>query len=112
MRHTSIQQHVTELSVLLFVIGCVALSYAGTPNTPPKGPGSPEARRATFEVRHELTVTVPQGAQRVRIWFAFPQDDPIPGDGPDPAQQVRDLQAAEGDVEDNASIFGACRHVT
>jgi len=34
-------------------------------------------RSATFEVRHELKVTVPEGAKRIRIWFAMPQDDPL-----------------------------------
>ena len=34
-------------------------------------------RAATFEARHELKVTVPEGAKRVRIWFAMPQDDPL-----------------------------------
>jgi transglutaminase-like putative cysteine protease len=31
---------------------------------------------ATFEVRNELKVMVPDGAKRVRVWFALPQDDP------------------------------------
>ena len=34
-------------------------------------------RSATFEVRHELKVTVPEGAKRIRIWFTMPQDDPL-----------------------------------
>jgi transglutaminase-like putative cysteine protease len=34
-------------------------------------------RAATFEARHELKVTVPEGAKRVRIWFALPQNDPL-----------------------------------
>jgi transglutaminase-like putative cysteine protease len=42
-------------------------------------------RRATFELRHELKIKVPDGAQRVRVWFALPQDT-------DPAQQVSDLR--------------------
>jgi transglutaminase-like putative cysteine protease len=36
-----------------------------------------EPRSATFEARHELKVTLPDGANRVRIWFAMPQDDPL-----------------------------------
>ena len=36
-----------------------------------------EPRSATFDARHELRVTVPEGAKRVRIWFAMPQDDPL-----------------------------------
>ena len=41
-------------------------------------------RSATFDVRHELKVTLPEGAKRVRIWFAMPQDDPL--------QQVRNFK--------------------
>ena len=46
--------------------------------------GSP-LRRATFELRNELKVMIPDGAQRVRVWFALPQDN-------DPAQEVSDLK--------------------
>jgi transglutaminase-like putative cysteine protease len=41
-------------------------------------------RKATFELRNEITVQVPDGAKRVRIWAALPQDDP--------AQQVKNLK--------------------
>ncbi len=92
MRHTSSRRHFTAFTVLLLLIGCIALNDAGAPGTSPKDVGRPEVRHATFEVRHELTVTVPQAAQRVRIWFVLPQDDPIPGDGDGPAQQVSDLK--------------------
>jgi len=39
---------------------------------------------ATFDVRHELTVAVPEGARNVRIWFTEPQRDA--------AQSVRGLK--------------------
>ncbi len=42
-------------------------------------------RQATFELRNEIKVKVPEGAQRLRVWVALPQDN-------DPAQQVRDLK--------------------
>jgi len=42
-------------------------------------------RQATFELRNEIKITVPEGAQRLRVWVALPQDN-------DPAQQVRDLK--------------------
>ena len=32
-------------------------------------------RQATFHVTHDFSVNVPQGAKRVRVWFAVPQDD-------------------------------------
>jgi transglutaminase-like putative cysteine protease len=34
-----------------------------------------QPRRASFAVTNTLTVPVPDGAQRVRIWFAVPQND-------------------------------------
>jgi hypothetical protein len=43
--------------------------------------GDAGLRRAIFEVRHELKVVVPEGAQRVRVWFVLPQEGPMPGDG-------------------------------
>jgi len=42
-------------------------------------------RQATFELRNEIKVKVPEGAQRLRVWVALPQDN-------DPAQLVRDLK--------------------
>ncbi len=33
-------------------------------------------KQATFDARHELKVTVPDGAKKVRVWFAIPQDVP------------------------------------
>lgn len=70
------------IPIILLVAGGFASSDAYKGDTP--------LRRATFEVRHELKVMVPEGAKRVRIWFALPQDDPIPGEGA--AQQVSDLR--------------------
>jgi len=34
------------------------------------------ARSDSFDVKHELTISVPEGAREVRIWFAMPQADP------------------------------------
>ena len=47
--------------------------------------GAQPLRQATFELRNEIKIKVPDGAQRVRVWVALPQDN-------DPAQQVRDLK--------------------
>ena len=41
-------------------------------------------RKATFELRNEITVLIPEGAKRVRVWVALPQDDP--------AQQIKNLK--------------------
>jgi transglutaminase-like putative cysteine protease len=75
----------------VLVAAVVALGGLGGATAGGKAQGGAALQRATFEVRHELTVMVPDGAHRVRIWFVLPQDDPIPGDGPSPAQRVDDL---------------------
>jgi len=57
----------------------VALLLPGSSGSADPGIGDKgrrELRRATFEVRNELKVLVPDGARRVRAWFAMPQDDP------------------------------------
>jgi len=61
-------------------------------------------RSATFDVRHELKVVVPDGAKRVRIWFAMPQDDPL--------QQVKDFKVqapsqhrVTADAQGNKAVF-------
>ena len=41
----------------------------------------PGGETATFDVRHELTVPVPEGAETVRVWLAKPEAN-------DPAQKV------------------------
>src|SRR5262245_55730428 len=41
-------------------------------------------RKATFELKNEITVLIPDGAKRVRVWVALPQDDP--------AQQIKNLK--------------------
>ncbi len=43
-----------------------------------------DVETATFQVRHELKITVPEGAKRVGVWFAYPQGDP--------AQTVSDMK--------------------
>jgi transglutaminase-like putative cysteine protease len=40
----------------------------------PAAPAAP--RSATFDVRHELKVVVPDDARQLRVWFTMPQDDP------------------------------------
>jgi hypothetical protein len=32
-------------------------------------------RKATFELKNEVIVQVPDGAKRVRVWTALPQDE-------------------------------------
>jgi transglutaminase-like putative cysteine protease len=74
------------------LVGMVSLNIAGESSSTQVSQGDTAVHQATFEVRHELKVVVPEGAQRVRVWFVLPQDDPIPGDGTASAQRVSDLQ--------------------
>jgi hypothetical protein len=53
--------------------GVIATSAASSP-----------LRTATFEARHEVKVTVPEGVRALRIWVAMPQEDP--------AQRLRDFK--------------------
>jgi Transglutaminase-like superfamily len=82
----SLKRSLLVLSGLGLALGVGSAIDAGD-----KAPSDTAARQATFEVRHELSVKVPEGAERVRAWFVLPQDDPIPGDGQAAAQQVKDL---------------------
>lgn len=60
------------LGIALPVSGWAVSEKAGMK----KDDGAGMPRSATFDVRHELKVMVPDGAKRVRVWFALPQDDP------------------------------------
>jgi transglutaminase-like putative cysteine protease len=68
------------IAAVLVAAGWPRSSGAETPK-----PGTGPLRQATFELRNEVKVKVPDGAQRVRMWMALPQDN-------DPAQRVRDLK--------------------
>ena len=57
----------------LLVVGIGSMTCAGESGSPKASQGDPAARQATFEVRHELKVVVPEGSQRVRVWFVLPQ---------------------------------------
>jgi hypothetical protein len=92
MRFMMSQRSVAGLIGIVFAAGAVSLTSAGEAGSTKANQGHAGARQATFEVRHELKVMVPEGAQRVRVWFVLPQEDPIPGDGTAPAQRVSDLQ--------------------
>lgn len=63
------------------MVGGFATPLGASTAQPRTGP----LRKATFDIRNEVTVKVPEGARRVRMWLALPQED-------DPAQQVRDLK--------------------
>jgi transglutaminase-like putative cysteine protease len=76
----------------MFLCAVVSFGWSAEPPSAQAKPGEAGLRQATFEVRHELKVVVPEGAQRVRVWFVLPQEDPVPGDGAAAAQQVSDLQ--------------------
>jgi len=77
-----------RLPILVGVAIAAVIVASGSPGSggadAPK-PGTGPLRQATFELRNEVKLKVPDGAQRVRIWMALPQDN-------DPAQKVRDLK--------------------
>jgi transglutaminase-like putative cysteine protease len=52
-------------ALLLLVAGCAGGDRAM----------AMQGKQATFDVRHELKVVVPDGAKKLRIWFAMPQND-------------------------------------
>jgi transglutaminase-like putative cysteine protease len=66
-------------------IALLAVAWVGPAGAQTPAPGTGPLRQATFEIRNEVKVKVPDGARRVRVWMAVPQDN-------DPAQQVRDLK--------------------
>jgi hypothetical protein len=90
MQRTIARRDILKRSLVILFNAGVVLGVASGIETSEKAQGA-AARQATFEVRHDLAVKVPEGAEHVRIWFVLPQDDPIPGDGQAPAQQVSDL---------------------
>jgi len=91
MQRTIAGSDILKRSLVILFSACVVLGVASGIEASEKAPQGAAARQTTFEVRHELAVKVPEGAEHVRIWFVLPQDDPIPGDGQAPAQQVSDL---------------------
>jgi transglutaminase-like putative cysteine protease len=78
--------HVSDGRSFAFMALIVTLPLGAAPAAAQGTPagGSP-LRQATFEIRNEVTIKIPEGAQRVRVWLALPQDN-------DSAQQIRDLK--------------------
>jgi transglutaminase-like putative cysteine protease len=71
-------------TALVAAVGVFALS--GPPAAAQTSSAASAAiRQATFQIRNEVKIKVPEAAQRVRVWLALPQEN-------DPAQQVRDLK--------------------
>lgn len=69
--------HRTPLFLATFLLaGCAGPGGGGTAGPPP--------RQATFEARNEFRIKVPEGAKRLRIWIAVPQETP--------EQRVSDLK--------------------
>src|SRR5215813_8130184 len=55
------------LGLLLAVVGLASVQLAAAPAVQPK--------RASFDISNAFTIKVPEGAKRVRVWFAVPQGD-------------------------------------
>ena len=62
MRRRLAHARIWFLVLLLAVTGLASVQLAAAPAVQPK--------RASFEISNAFTVTVPQGAKRVRVWFA------------------------------------------
>jgi len=67
-----------------FVRLAACFALAACQAAPKEGADPAPVRSARFDVRHELAVTVPEGAKSVRVWMALPRADP--------AQEVTDLR--------------------
>ncbi len=69
-------------------------AWAACATTAPKGV------EASFDMRHQLAVNVPEGAKQVRIWFVEPQgwdkDQQVAGFKVDSAHQWRRVKDSEG----------------
>lgn len=63
---------------IITVVGAAFLLAVmpGYATAPARAADSGSGKRAAFRVRQELTITVPEGAGKLRIWFAYPQEDP------------------------------------
>src|SRR5688572_6422453 len=89
----------TGLAALVLAAGGDPASAREARSTAPLKP-----RTATFDVRHELNVLVPEGTRKLRVWFTMPQDDP--------AQKVEGFKVdcpfptrIEKDSEGNQSVY-------
>jgi transglutaminase-like putative cysteine protease len=67
MRLYLVQARMWLLVLLLAVVGLVSVQLAAAPAVQPK--------RASFDISNAFTIKVPEGAKRVRVWFAVPQGD-------------------------------------
>jgi len=76
-RSRALLTFLTACSALL--LGAATICAAAT-----LADGAPPLRQARFELRNEVKVKVPEGATRVRVWMALPQEED--------AQQVSDLR--------------------
>src|SRR5437868_5747944 len=51
---------------LMIIVFALCAGFAQAQTSKPKS--------LTFDARHELKVMIPEGAKKVRIWFALPQE--------------------------------------
>jgi transglutaminase-like putative cysteine protease len=60
------------LAAAAATLGCASTDESAKSNMVADLPMGPTA---TFDVKHELTIKVPDGAKKVRVWFAMPRED-------------------------------------
>src|ERR1700727_814834 len=58
--------------VLVLALSSALSVGAGTPDVPK----TTSSKQASFHISNVLSVKVPKGAKKVRVWFAVPQEDP------------------------------------
>ena len=67
MHSRSVHSTLCLLGLILVIVGITSVHLVAAPAVQPK--------RAMFEITNAFTIKVPEGARRVRVWFAVPQSD-------------------------------------
>ncbi len=67
-----IPRFLVAAGLVLAVAGCSSSKKNGADTAAAPAP----AKEASFDVRHEIKIMVPDGAKKVRAWIAYPTDDP------------------------------------
>ena len=68
-----IPRFLVAAGLVLAVAGCSSSKKNGADTAAAPAP----AKEASFDVRHEIKIMVPDGAKKVRAWIAYPTDDPL-----------------------------------
>jgi transglutaminase-like putative cysteine protease len=72
-----------DLRTALLLLAALATAACKSSSEDTSASATRHGKRASFHVRHELQVQLPDGAKQARIWFALPQETPD--------QEIREL---------------------